>query len=181
LHCIGLYPPADDEVNLDNIEMLRAAFGYPVGFSDHTVGTEISLAAMAKRAAVLEKHFTLDKTMFGWDHHMSADPGELRAICRGRDRIDAALGTTRRVVGSRELARRDEYRRSIVAARDIRAGEVITEDAIDFRRPGTGLDPFMADIIVGMVASRAIAADTLISLDDLITGATAVQPSSGRG
>jgi N-acetylneuraminate synthase len=180
LHCIALYPPADDEVNLDNMDMLRAAFGYPVGFSDHTAGAEVSLAAMAKRAVVLEKHFTLDKTMFGWDHHMSVDPDELRAICRGRDRIHAALGTMRRVVGARELARRDEYRRSIVAARDIRAGETITEDAIDFRRPGTGLDPFMADIVVGMVATRTIAEDTLISLDDLAQGAETPRASSGR-
>ena len=178
LHCIALYPPADDEVNLDNMDMLRAAFGYPVGFSDHTTGTEISLAAIAKRAVVLEKHFTLDKTMFGWDHHMSADPDELRAICQARDRIHAALGAARRTVGPRELARRDEYRRSIVAARSIRAGETVTEDAIDFRRPGTGLDPFMVDRIVGMVALRDIAEDTLISLDDL--GAAASAPGKDR-
>jgi N-acetylneuraminate synthase len=180
LHCIALYPPHDDEVNLDNMDMLRAAFGYPVGFSDHTAGTEISLAAAAKRAVVLEKHFTLDKTMFGWDHHMSVDPDELRTICRARDRIHAALGTTRRVVGEREMKRRDEYRRSIVAARDIQAGETITEDAIDFRRPGTGLEPVMADTIVGMVAVRDIQDDTLISLDDLTTAGAVPRASAGR-
>ena len=180
LHCIALYPPADDEVNLDNVDMLRAAFGHPVGFSDHTAGTDISLAAIAKRAVVLEKHFTLDKTMFGWDHHMSVDPDELRTICHARYRIHAALGSTRRVVGARELARRDEYRRSIVAARDIRAGETITEAAIDFRRPGTGLEPFMAERIVGMVAVRGIPEDTLISLDDLSAGADAPRRSADR-
>lgn len=167
LHCVALYPPEDTEVNLNNMDMLKTTFGYPVGFSDHTLGTEISLAAIAKGAAILEKHFTMDKTMFGWDHHMSVDPVELLAICRGRDRIHAALGNTRRVVGERELARRDEYRRSIVAARNIKSGQRITEDAIDFRRPGTGLAPDMARLIVGMMAVRDIGADELISLDAL--------------
>jgi N-acetylneuraminate synthase len=168
LHCVALYPPEDAEVNLNNMEMLRTAFGYPVGFSDHTLGIEISLAAIAQGAVMLEKHFTLDKTMFGWDHQMSADPAELAAICRGRDRIHAALGSHRRTIGPRELARRDEYRRSIVAACNIQAGQEITDAVIDFRRPGTGIAPAMADFIVGMVAVRDIAADTLISLDDLI-------------
>jgi sialic acid synthase SpsE len=167
LHCVALYPPEDGEVNLNNMEMLEQTFGYPVGFSDHTLGTEISIAAMAKGAVMLEKHFTLDKTMFGWDHHMSADPSEMAAICRARDRIHAALGSHRRTVGSRELAQRDEYRRSIVAAQDIRAGQAISEALIDFRRPGTGIAPEMAKFVVGMRAARDIAADTLITLDDL--------------
>ena len=96
LHCVSLYPPEDHEVNLNNMDMLCAAFGYPVGFSDHTLGTEVSLAAIARGAVVLEKHFTLDKSMFGWDHHMSADPEELAVICRGAERIHAALGSSRR-------------------------------------------------------------------------------------
>lgn len=167
LHCVALYPPDDGEVNLNNMDMLRTTFGYPVGFSDHTLGIEISLASIAMGAVVLEKHFTLDKTMFGWDHHMSADPGELTAICRGRDRIHAARGNRRRTIGPRELARRDEYRRSIVAAHDIKTGQAVSATAIDFRRPGTGLGPELADMIIGMVAARDIVAGTLISFDDL--------------
>lgn len=166
LHCVSLYPPADEEVNLNNMDMLRTTFGYPVGFSDHTIGAEISFAAMAKGAVVLEKHFTLDKNMFGWDHKMSADADELAAICRGRDRIHAALGSSRRVIGDRERGRRDEYRRSIVSAREIKAGEVISEDAIDFRRPGTGLSPDLADMIVGAVSLRDLPADSLLQLGD---------------
>ncbi len=170
LHCVSLYPPDDREVNLDNMATLREAFGHPVGFSDHTVGTEIPLAAIALGAVVLEKHFTVDKTMFGWDHAVSADPGELEAICRGAARIHAARGSRRRVVGERERAKRDEYRRSIVSARAIKAGARLCEDDIDFRRPGTGIDPMEADQVVGLVAARDIPEDTVIRRQDLRAG-----------
>ena len=108
LHCVSIYPPRDDQVNLNNMDMLRKTFDYPVGFSDHTIGIDISLAAMAKGAVILEKHFTLDKEMFGWDHKASATPDELDIICRDRDRIHTALGQQRRTVGERETARKDE-------------------------------------------------------------------------
>jgi N-acetylneuraminate synthase len=166
LHCIGLYPPPDDVVNLNNMDMLRKAFGYPVGFSDHTLGFEISLAAIAKDAVVLEKHFTLDRQMFGWDHHMSADPAEMEIITRGAHRIHAALGTARRTVGPEEMARRPSYRRSIVSARNIRAGQTIGPDDLTFRRPGSGLEPNFAAVLVGLVARHDIAADTVLKLTD---------------
>jgi sialic acid synthase SpsE len=167
LHCVSLYPPKDNEVNLDNMDMLRGAFGYPVGFSDHTLGTEVALASIAKRAVVLEKHFTLDKKMFGWDHHMSADPEEMSAIMRGRDRIHAALGSFRRRPPARELERRAEYRRSVVSARNIAAGAVIGEADLDLRRPGTGIDPAMIDLVIGRRAARDIPADTRLAFSDL--------------
>lgn len=167
LHCVSLYPPNDDEVNLDNMDMLRETFGYPVGFSDHTIGTELPIAAIAKRAVIVEKHYTLDKTMFGWDHHMSCTPDELRAMCRARDRIYPALGSKRRRVGDRERQRRDEYRRSVVSARPIAKGTVITPEDIDFRRPGTGLEPSRADLVIGRTARQDIPEDTLIDLQDL--------------
>lgn len=167
LHCISLYPPHDDEINLANIGMLRECFGYSTGFSDHSIGTEVPLAAMALGSTIIEKHFTLDKTMFGWDHKVSADPQELTAICRGRDRIHTALGSPRRIVGPRELARRDEYRRSIVSACRIAAGTVITDEMLDFRRPGTGLSPRQCDLIVGRRAAIDLPEDTIIRLEDL--------------
>lgn len=167
LHCVSLYPPEDSEVNLNNMDMLRQAFGYPVGFSDHTIGTEIPIAAIAKGAVIIEKHFTLDKNMFGWDHKMSATPDEMTAICRARDRIHAALGNSRRVVGARELARRAEYRRSIVSARPLKAGDLLAADDIDFRRPGTGLAPDLADMLIGMRLVRDIGEDRLLTLADL--------------
>lgn len=168
LHCVSLYPPEDFELNLNNMDMLRQTFGYPVGFSDHTIGTEIPIAAIAKGAVIIEKHFTLDKNMFGWDHKMSATPEEMAAICRARDRIHPALGAHRRSVGARELARRDEYRRSIVSARPLKAGAVLTLEDIDFRRPGTGLAPELADLLVGMRLVRDIDEDRLLALSDLV-------------
>lgn len=167
LHCISLYPPQDEEVNLDNMDMLREAFGYPVGFSDHTMGTEISIASIAKRAAILEKHFTLDQNMFGWDHKISSTPEQIRDICVARDRLAKALGSKRRTVGARELERRAEYRRSIVSARPIARGSILTAEDIDFRRPGTGLTPPYIELVVGMRAVRDIEEDSLLTLADL--------------
>ncbi|MBM3553956.1 MAG: N-acetylneuraminate synthase [Alphaproteobacteria bacterium] len=166
LHCIALYPPKDEEVNLRNIDTLAAAFGYPVGFSDHTIGVELPLAAVARGAVVIEKHFTLDKTMPGWDHSISADPRELAAIVTGARRIHAALGTARRIVTARDESQRKGFRRSIVSARAIRKGEKIALDHLTYRRPGTALPPDFADHLVGMVAARDIPANCVLQLAD---------------
>ena len=168
LHCIALYPPpADDLVNLRNIEMLHDTFGYPVGYSDHTIGVEVTLAAIALGAAVIEKHFTLDKTLPGWDHAVSADPSDLAIITAAARRIPAALGSRRRIVSDGERQNAEAMRRSVVAARDIRAGEILTEDHLEFRRPGSGISPNDADRLLGRTARRDIAADTLLSDDDV--------------
>jgi sialic acid synthase SpsE len=167
LHCLALYPPPDEDVNLANIDMLRTAFGYPVGFSDHTLGTEIALASFARGSMMLEKHFTLDKQMSGWDHKISSDVPEMAAICRGRDRIHAAIGVQRRTLSDAELGRATEFRRSIVAARDIKKGELIAAADIAYRRPGRGLKPNHDQLVIGRVAARDIAADDLLSWDDL--------------
>ncbi len=168
LHCIALYPPPEDAfVNLRNIEMLRETFGYPVGFSDHTIGVEIPLAAIALGAAVIEKHFTLDKSLPGWDHAVSADPADMAIITSAARRIPAALGTRRRVVSAAERQNAQAMRRSVVAARDIRAGEVLSEDDLEFRRPGTGISPNEAGRLIGRAARHDIAVDTLLSDDDV--------------
>lgn len=168
LHCIALYPPpTDDMVNLRNIEMLKDTFGYPVGLSDHTVGVEITLAAIALGAVVIEKHFTLDKTLPGWDHAVSADPEEMAIIASAARRIPAALGSRRRVVSAAERESAQAMRRSVVAARDIRAGEILTEEHFEFRRPGTGISPNGAGRLLGRAARHDIAEDTLLSEDDV--------------
>ena len=169
LHCLGLYPPPDEAINLANMNMLRAAFGHVVGFSDHTFGHEIPLAACALGAVIIEKHFTLDKNMFGWDHKISADVPEMTAICTGRDRIHKALGASTRRLTEAETKRSVEFRRSIVAARDIRAGETVTAADIDYKRPGRGLTPNLDRFVIGRVAARDIAADALLSWSDLKT------------
>jgi N-acetylneuraminate synthase len=170
LHCLGLYPPPDYAVNLLNMDMLRQAFDYPVGFSDHTLGSEVAIGSFARGAVILEKHFTVDKGMFGWDHKISADVPEMAAICKGRDRVHAALGTFKRTLTEPELNRRSEFRRSIVAARDIKAGERLTAADIDYKRPGRGLTPNMDQLVIGRAAARDIKADELIGWPDLVAG-----------
>lgn len=168
LHCIAMYPPPEDDyVNLRNMEMLRDSFGYPVGYSDHTIGVEVTLAAIALGAVVIEKHFTLDKKLPGWDHAVSADPSDMAIITSAARRIPAALGSRRRIVSEGERQNADIMRRSIVAALDIRAGEVLTEQHLEFRRPGTGISPNDAGRILGRVARHDIAADSLLSDDDV--------------
>ena len=165
LHCVSIYPPKDKQVNLNNIEMLRHTFGYPVGFSDHTLGIEISLAAMAKGAVILEKHFTLDKDMFGWDHKISANQEDMATLVKGAERIFHALGSARRLPPE-DPARKAEYRRSIVSSRDIKKGEVIDQSSITYRRPGTGLTPNLDTMVIGTTAERDIKADTILELSD---------------
>jgi sialic acid synthase SpsE len=166
LHCVSIYPPRDDQVNLNNMDMLRKAFEYPIGFSDHTIGFEISMAAMAKGAVILEKHFTLDKEMFGWDHKISANPADMQKIMTAAGRIHEALGVSRRIPPEDE-SRKAEYRRSIVTARDLKKGDIIDQSALAYRRPGTGLTPNQDQMLFGAVVTRDIPADTLLTLSDL--------------
>ena len=168
LHCVSVYPPNDREINLRNIEMLRSCYPeYPVGFSDHTVGTSIPIAAIACGACVIEKHFTLDKNMFGWDHKVSATQDEMAFIVQSSRRIVQAMGSTRRVVSAAEKKKISSFRRSIVAARTIRKGSLITIDDLDCKRPGTGVEPRYSDLFIGRMARRTIVADELLSFEDI--------------
>lgn len=165
LHCVSLYPPADDQVNLNNIDSLQRLYPYPVGFSDHTIGFSIPLAAAAKGACVIEKHFTLDKEMFGWDHQISADFFELKTIASESKRIHKAMGS-HRIVVNEDDARIKAFRRSIVATKQIKKGEVLTTEMLDFKRPAEGLEPSCLDFIVGKLAKRDIGHDELVKWDD---------------
>jgi len=165
LHCVSVYPPKDEDVNLKNMDTLAAMYDHPVGFSDHTIGTVIPLAAIAKGAAIVEKHFTLDKEMFGWDHKVSADADDMRIIVDGAKRINAALGSSR-ITRTESDERLSEYRRSIVAVSDIKCGDIITEEKLDFKRPGRGLPPEAIEYIVGKPAKRDIAGDEMVVLND---------------
>lgn len=165
LHCVSIYPPRDEEVNLNNIDMLRENYGYPVGYSDHTFGTTAPIMSLAKGVKIIEKHFTIDKDMEGWDHKISADPDELKAICAAADVGYKMLGSFRRHICETQ-ERREAFQRSIVAARKIKKGEVICMEDIDFKRPGTGISPQYYEFVVGKEAKRDIDYDELIQLQD---------------
>lgn len=167
LHCVSNYPPQDEDVNLNNIESLQKLYPYPVGFSDHTLGFSIPLASVAKGACIIEKHFTLDKNMFGWDHKISATPDELKIICEESKRVQKAMGS----YGFRceeDEERKAAFRRSIVTTREVRAGEVIKESDIDFKRPGTGIAPAESIYVIGRKANKDIGVDELIHWKDLL-------------
>lgn len=165
LHCVSIYPPKDNQVNLNHIDMLRDVFSCPVGYSDHTIGTTAPVMSIAKQVCIIEKHFTLDKNMVGWDHKVSANPEELRLIAQSARSGYQMLGSYQKVVNENQ-ERRDAFKRSIVAARDIKKGMVIGEDDLDFKRPGTGIEPKYYKFIIGRTAQNDIAADELIKMND---------------
>lgn len=167
LHCVSSYPADPSDVNLRALDTLRAAFGVPVGYSDHTLGTEIALAAVARGACVLEKHFTLDRDLPGPDHAASLEPGQLRDLVAAVRRVEAALGDGRKRPAASEVDTAVAARRSIVALRSIGRGQVLEEDMVDFRRPGNGLPPAMLPHVLGRRARRDIPAGTLLTLDML--------------
>jgi sialic acid synthase SpsE len=166
LHCVSIYPPKDREINLKIMDTLSTMYPYPIGFSDHTLGTCIPLAAVARGACLIEKHFTLDKKMEGWDHKVSADFEDMLVLTRDAERIFNALGGNR-VEQTEPKERIKEFRRSIVAARDISMGEIIREDMLDYKRPGGGFSPDFSSFVIGRKAQRDISFDSMIYPDDI--------------
>lgn len=165
LHCVSIYPPEDSQVNLNNIDMLRQTFGCKVGYSDHTLGTIAPIMSIAKGVCIIEKHFTLDKDMVGWDHKISADPAELKQICEASKVGYKMLGSYAKVVNENQ-ERRDAFQRSIVAARPIKIGEVITEADLDYKRPGSGIPPKYYKFIIGKTAKRDLMYDEIVQMED---------------
>lgn len=164
LHCNTQYPTPMDDVNLRAMETLRSLGCGRVGYSDHTVGIEVPVAAVAMGAQIIEKHFTLDKTMEGPDHRASLDPAELRAMVSAIRNIEKAVGSPEKRVSPSERANIEVARKSIVAARDIAAGEIFTEENITVKRPGNGLSPMLWDNVIGQRAARDFEYDSLITL-----------------
>jgi len=161
LHCTTEYPAPVAEANLRAIPTMRRAFPglKGVGYSDHTSGIVVPIAAAALGATVIEKHFTLDKTMEGPDHQASLEPGELAAMARAIREVEAALGDGVKSPSASEMKNRDIVRKSIVASRVIRAGEVFSPDNLSAKRPGTGVSPMRWDAFVGAYARRDYAPD----------------------
>lgn len=167
LHCISIYPPAFETIHLRNITSLQQMFQLPVGFSDHSIGVSIPLAAIALGSCIIEKHFTINKSLHGWDHTISADPQELEVICREGRNVFAALGRYERIVSDEEQTKRKAFRRRVVLARPLPAGHRITEDDLDYKRPGTGIGPEETRYIVGRRLGRDVDADHELEWSDL--------------
>ncbi len=164
MHCTTEYPAPVQEVNLKVMDTFREKFGCPVGYSDHTEGIEISLAAAALGAVVIEKHFTLDRTLPGPDHKASLEPQELKALVDGVRKIGLAAGNGIKQPSAVEIMNRAAARKSIVAAGPIRCGEIFTENNLTTKRPGTGVSPMMWNQVIGTRAKRDFEEDELIEL-----------------
>jgi sialic acid synthase SpsE len=165
LRCASLYPAPAEIMNLRAMATMRAAFGVPVGLSDHTTGIAVPLGARGMGMELLEKHFTLDRTMTGPDHPFALEPEELRALISGIRSIESALGNGR-LEGPSALEAQEMYRlarRSLIAARDIRAGTVITREDIVVKRPGYGIAPKHLGHVVGRTARVDIEADDILT------------------
>lgn len=164
LHCTTEYPAPMAEVNLRAMLAIREAFGVAVGYSDHTPGIEVATAAVALGAAVIEKHFTLDRTLPGPDHKASLEPAELSAMVKAIRNIELALGDGIKRPTESEAKNKPIARKSLVAAQAIRAGEVFSEANLTVKRPGSGVSPMCWDRVLGRKAPRDFAADELIEL-----------------
>ncbi|MFA5844864.1 MAG: N-acetylneuraminate synthase [Coriobacteriia bacterium] len=164
LHCTTEYPTPMVEVNLRAMNTIRDAFGVRVGYSDHTRGTHVAVAAVALGAVMIEKHFTLDRTLPGPDHPASAEPEELAAMVAAIRDIEVALGTGVKVPSATEVRNAAVARKSIVAARRIRQGDVLVEADLAVKRPGTGISPMLLDEVVGTIARRDFDPDEPIEL-----------------
>ena len=139
----------------------------PVGFSDHTIGTSIPLAAVALGSCVIEKHFTTDKNLPGWDHEISADPIEMKEICVEAKNVNKALGNFKRIVSENEIQKRQKFRRSIVVNRDIEKGDIIKLEDLSYKRPGTGISPDKIMYVIGRKLKQKKLDDELLLWEDL--------------
>lgn len=168
LHCVSTYPPLDNDVHLNNIKTLMTIYPeYPIGFSDHTLGTTIPLASVALGVCLIEKHFTLDKNMEGWDHKVSATKDEMKIIVEGSKRINEAMGSFR-ITATEADEKKQEFRRSIVLTRDMTKGEIISYADIDYKRPGTGIYPEMTDFVIGRTVNKDLKYDHILTKGDIL-------------
>jgi len=165
LHCNTEYPTPMEDVNLKAMLHIQRELGVPVGYSDHTLGIEVPIAAVALGATVIEKHFTLDKTLPGPDHKASLEPEELKAMVMAIRNIEKAIGGS----GLKEVSKSEEKnkpiaRKSIVASTDIKNGDIFTPENLTVKRPGTGISPMQWDEVIGKEAKRDFQEDELIEL-----------------
>jgi len=168
LHCISWYPAEIETTNLRYMETLKNAFPFDIGYSDHTLGINMSIAARVLGATVLEKHFTMDKTEFGPDHAASIEPEEMKGLILGIREVEKGLGTTHRQFCDKEVGQRKVHRRSLVLAEDVVEGEVFTKENLTIKRPGTGIKPKHFDSILGKKAGRNYKSEELLNWGDVV-------------
>jgi len=162
LHANTMYPTPMEDVNLRAMQTIGQAFDIAYGYSDHTLGIEVDIAAVAMGATVIEKHFTLDKTMDGPDHKASLEPDELIAMVKAIRNIEQALGSSIKTPSKSEQPNMAVVRKSIIAKKQIKKGETLNEENITVKRPGTGISPMRWDEVIGQVAQKDYQADELI-------------------
>lgn len=163
LHCVTSYPAKFEDVNLRVLQTFQQAFDVPIGFSDHTLGIAVSLAAVALGAKLIEKHFTLDKNMVGPDHKASLEPEEMKSMIDGIRNIEKSLGSPVKRLLPSEIPIKEVARKSITAAKDIPKGTLITKAMLAVKRPGTGISPKYWKIIIGRKTKADIKKDEMIS------------------
>jgi N-acetylneuraminate synthase len=168
LHCVSSYPAEPNIINLNNLLELRETFpDYPIGYSDHTLGSEVAAASVALGAALIEKHFSLDKSKVGMDNQMATEPDEMKKLVESCHNVYHAMGVRERIVTDLELEQRTKMRRSVIAKKDLKAGTTLTLDDLDAKRPGTGIPADKLEALVGKELLRDIDKDEMILEDDL--------------
>ena len=168
LHCVSLYPVQPADVNLNNIRMLKDRFKeHEVGYSDHTIGTEVACAAVALGAVLIEKHFTLDNKVIGWDNQMATEPDQMKELVDACKNVYTSLGQYERSITDNELIQREKMRRSLVASHELKKGQLIKEEDLNAKRPGTGLSVDRYYEIIGKKIKCDICEDAMIRYEDI--------------
>ena len=162
LHANTMYPTPMQDVNLNAMLTIQKEFGVAVGYSDHTLGIEVDIAAVAMGASIIEKHFTLDKTMEGPDHKASLEPGELKSMVSAIRNIEKAMGSFEKNPSPSESVNINVVRKSIVANQNIKKGDLLTDKNMAVKRPGGGISPMQWDEVIGVASSKDYNADELI-------------------
>jgi len=168
LHCTSNYPTKYKEVNLRAMEALKKRFNVPIGYSDHTEGIEVAIAAVGMGACVVEKHFTLDRSLPGPDHKASLEPDEFAKMVRSIRNIELAMGDGIKRPQRSELEIKKVARKSLVAAREIQAGEIITKDMLAVKRPGAGIEPKFLNKLIGKRTKVALSKDQVLTWGKLV-------------
>ena len=167
LHCISIYPAAPGLINLNHIRFLKESFpNITIGYSDHTLGIEIGVASVAMGACVIEKHFTLDSSVIGMDNQMATEPDEMKRMIYACNRVYESLGGPDRELGQEEREQAIRMRRSMVARNDLEPGQVLAEDMVEFKRPGSGIAPSSGPLFFGRKVTRSLRAGELLNNSD---------------